>query len=149
METFYLKWYESSHPSAAELCPKTTALLKTLPTIKAAMFTELAPDSRLVRHRDPYAGHLLSFRSDYPNDDRCFIDVDGERYSWRDGQSVVFDETYIHYAENKTDQNRIIFFADVERPMKVKWMERFNHWFGRNVMTAASSPNETGDQTGA
>ncbi|EXA54832.1 hypothetical protein J503_4304 [Acinetobacter baumannii 984213] len=27
-------------------------------------------------------------------------------------------------------------------------MERFNHWFGRNVMTAASSPNETGDQTG-
>ncbi|WP_031994897.1 aspartyl/asparaginyl beta-hydroxylase domain-containing protein, partial [Acinetobacter baumannii] len=69
-------------------------------------------------------------------------------YSWRDGQSVVFDETYIHYAENKTDQNRIIFFADVERPMKVKWMERFNHWFGRNVMTAASSPNETGDQTG-
>jgi beta-hydroxylase len=42
-----------SHPSAAELCPKTTALLKTLPTIKAAMFTELAPDSRLVKHRDP------------------------------------------------------------------------------------------------
>ncbi|MFV8104172.1 aspartyl/asparaginyl beta-hydroxylase domain-containing protein, partial [Enterobacter cloacae complex sp.6730515] len=55
---FYLKWYESSHPSAAELCPKTTALLKTLPTIKAAMFTELAPDSRLVKHRDPYAGSL-------------------------------------------------------------------------------------------
>ncbi|EMU9290190.1 aspartyl/asparaginyl beta-hydroxylase domain-containing protein, partial [Acinetobacter baumannii] len=146
---FYLKWYESSHPSAAELCPKTTALLKTLPTIKAAMFTELAPDSRLVRHRDPYAGSLrYHLGLITPNDDRCFIDVDGERYSWRDGQSVVFDETYIHYAENKTDQNRIIFFADVERPMKVKWMERFNHWFGRNVMTAASSPNETGDQTG-
>ncbi len=42
----------------------------------------------------------------------------------------------------------LFFFADVERPMKVKWMERFNHWFGRKVMTAASSPNETGDQTG-
>ncbi len=55
---FHLKWYDSAHPSAAELCPKTTALLKTLPTIKAAMFTELAPDSRLVRHRDPYAGSL-------------------------------------------------------------------------------------------
>ncbi len=41
-----------------------------------------------------------------------------QRYSWRDGESVVFDETYIHYAENKTDQNRIIFFADVERPFK-------------------------------
>lgn len=83
------------------------------------MFTELAPDSRLVRHRDPYAGSLryhLGLMT--PNDDRCFIDVDGQRYSWRDGESVVFDETYIHYAENKTDQNRIIFFADVERPLK-------------------------------
>jgi len=124
-------------------------LLKTLPTIKAAMFTELAPDSRLVRHRDPYAGSLryhLGLMT--PNDDRCFIDVDGQRYSWRDGESVVFDETYIHYAENKTDQNRIIFFADVERPLKTRWMERFNHWFGKKVMTAASSPNEVGDQTG-
>ena len=84
---FYLKWYDSAHPSAAELCPKTTALLKTLPSIKAAMFTELAPDSRLVRHRDPYAGSLryhLGLMT--PNDDRCFIDVDGERYSWRDGE---------------------------------------------------------------
>ncbi|MBP7783190.1 MAG: aspartyl/asparaginyl beta-hydroxylase domain-containing protein, partial [Acinetobacter sp.] len=146
---FYLKWYDSAHPSAAELCPKTTALLKTLPSIKAAMFTELAPDSRLVRHRDPYAGSLryhLGLMT--PNDDRCFIDVDGERYSWRDGESVVFDETYIHYAENKTEQNRIIFFADVERPLKSKIMARFNHWFGKKVMTAASSPNESNDKTG-
>ncbi|EXB86597.1 aspartyl/Asparaginyl beta-hydroxylase family protein [Acinetobacter sp. 272263] len=146
---FYLKWYDSSHPSAAELCPKTTALLKTLPTIKAAMFTELAPDSRLVRHRDPYAGSLryhLGLLT--PNDDRCFIDVDGQRYSWRDGESVVFDETYIHYAENKTDENRIILFCDVERPLKTRLMQNFNHWFGKKVMTAASSPNEAGDQTG-
>ena len=62
--------------------------------------------------------------------------------------SKIFDETYIHYAENTTDQNRIIFFADVERPLKTKLMERFNHWFGKKVMTAASSPNEAGDQTG-
>ncbi|MEK5777850.1 lipid A hydroxylase LpxO, partial [Acinetobacter nosocomialis] len=39
-------------------------------------------------------------------------------------------------------------FADVERPLKTRWMERFNHWFGKKVMTAASSPNEVGDQTG-
>ncbi len=27
-------------------------------------------------------------------------------------------------------------------------MERFNHWFGKKVMTAASSPNESNDKTG-
>lgn len=45
-------------------------------------------------------------------------------------------------------ENRIIFFADVERALKTRLMEKFNHWFGKNVMTAANSPNETGDQTG-
>ncbi len=29
----------------------------------------------------------------------------------------MFDETYIHYAENGTDQNRIILLCDIERPM--------------------------------
>ena len=53
-----------------------------------------------------------------PNSPDCYINVDGETYYWRDGEAVVFDETFIHYAENKTDQNRIILFADVERPMR-------------------------------
>jgi beta-hydroxylase len=45
---FYLKWYDDSHPSAAELCPTTVALLREIPTVKAAMFAALAPGSRLV-----------------------------------------------------------------------------------------------------
>ena len=75
--------------------------------------------------------------------------MDGEPYSWRDGESVVFDETYVHEAYNKTQQNRIILFCDVERPLKWRWAEAFNRWFGRVVMSAASSPNDGGDQTGA
>ncbi|NEK65704.1 MAG: aspartyl/asparaginyl beta-hydroxylase domain-containing protein, partial [Xanthomonas perforans] len=42
---FYLKWYGTAHPSASELCPQTTALLKSIPTVKAAMFAELPPGS--------------------------------------------------------------------------------------------------------
>ena len=146
---FYLKWYEDSHPSAAELCPQTTALVRGLDSVKAAMFTELPPGSRLVRHRDPYAGSLrYHLGLITPNDDRCFIDVDGERYSWRDGEGVMFDETYIHYAENGTDQNRIILLCDIERPMTRRWAQAFNSWFSRNVMTAASSPNTEDDKTG-
>ncbi|USE38174.1 aspartyl/asparaginyl beta-hydroxylase domain-containing protein [Endozoicomonas sp. SCSIO W0465] len=29
----------------------------------------------------------------------------------------MFDETYIHFAENSTDTDRINLFCDVERPM--------------------------------
>ncbi|WP_374439963.1 lipid A hydroxylase LpxO [Pseudomonas panipatensis] len=147
---FYLKWYDEAHPSASQLCPKTTALVRDIPSVKAAMFTELPPGARLVRHRDPYAGSLrYHLGLVTPNDERCFIDVDGQRYSWRDGEAVVFDETFIHYAENTTEKNRLIFFCDIERPLKYRWAQAFNRWFSRNVVAAASSPNEEGDKTGA
>ena len=144
---FYLKWYDEAHPSAATLCPKTTELLKTIPEVKAAMFAELPDGAKLGKHRDPYAGSLryhLGLAT--PNDDRCFIDVDGQRYSWRDGEGVVFDETFIHYAENRSGQNRLILFCDIERPMKTRWAQGLNHWLGRNVVAAGASPNDAGGQ---
>lgn len=146
---FYLKWYDASHPSAERLCPQTYALLKQIPSVKAAMFAELPPGGKLNEHRDPYAGSLryhLGLAT--PNDDRCFIEVDGERYSWRDGQDVIFDETYIHWAINGSEGDRIILFCDVERPMKFGWAQAVNRWLGKTLITAAASPNETGDQTG-
>jgi len=146
---FYLKWYDQAHPSASELCPYTTALLKEFPSIKAAMFAALPPGSRLVRHRDPFAGSIrYHLGLITPNDDGCYIDVDGERYSWRDGQAVMFDETYLHFAENTTDQNRIILFCDVERPMwfaPASWINRF---VSRYLLGAASAPNKEGDRVG-
>lgn len=146
---FYLKWYNKQHPSAAILCPKTTALLKTLRCVKAAMFAELPDKSRLPRHRDPYAGSLrYHLGLITPNDDRCFINVDGTPYSWRDGEGVIFDETYIHYAENISGQNRLILFCDIERPLKFYWAQRLNQGIGRYLMSAATAPNDKSDPTG-
>lgn len=147
---FYLKWYSEAHPSARELCPITTQLLNEIPSVKAAMFAELPAGSYLGKHRDPYAGSVrYHLGLSTPNDDRCFIEVDRERHSWRDGQAVIFDETYVHWAENKSDQTRIILFCDIERPMKWKWAQAVNHWIGAGLMSAASSPNDAKDRTGA
>ncbi|MQQ99585.1 lipid A hydroxylase LpxO [Glaciimonas soli] len=146
---FYLKWYDASHPSAEQFCPKTVELLRRTPSVKAAMFAELAPGGKLNPHRDPFAGSMrYHLGLVTPNDDRCFIEVNGERYSWRDGKGVVFDETFIHWAHNDTDINRIIIFCDIERPMKYRWAQAINRWLGRHMMSAAASPNETGDETG-
>ena len=146
---FYLKWYDAHHPSAAVLCPKTVALLRGIPCVKAAMFAELPPGAKLNPHRDPFAGSMryhLGLAT--PNEDRCFIEVNGERHSWRDGVAVVFDETYLHWANNGTETRRIILFCDIERPMRNRGAQAINRWLGRIMMTAAASPNETGDDTG-
>ncbi|ECD0155056.1 lipid A hydroxylase LpxO [Salmonella enterica] len=147
---FYLKWYSDAHPSAETLCPITTKLVNSIPSIKAAMFAELPPGAYLGKHRDPYAGSVrYHLGLSTPNDDRCFIEVDRQRHSWRDGEAVIFDETYVHWAENKTEQTRIILFCDIERPMKWRWAQSVNHWVGASLMSAASSPNDESDRTGA
>jgi beta-hydroxylase len=146
---FYLKWYDDAHPSALKLCPQTTQLLRSLPSVKAAMYTELPPGAVLNPHRDPYAGSLrYHLGLVTPNDDRCFISVDGEPYSWRDNQGVVFDETFIHSARNDTDVSRLILLCDIERPMHSSIARACNRWFARHVVAAAASPNEPGDHTG-
>jgi len=147
---FYLKWYDEAHPSASALCPRTTELLRAIPSVKAAMFAELPPGGHLRKHRDPYAGSLrYHLGLVTPGDDRCYIEVDGQRYSWRDGEAVMFDETFIHRAENATDSDRIILFCDVERPLKYRWVQSLNRWFARRVIAASASPNMDGDRTGA
>src|SRR5450631_606317 len=40
---FYLKWYDSPPRSARELCPRTVALLESIPSVNAAMFALLPP----------------------------------------------------------------------------------------------------------
>lgn len=147
---FYLKWYGEDLPSAQQACPRTVALLKQIPGVKAAMFASLPPGARLVRHRDPYAGSLryhLGLAT--PNDPACFIEVDGQRYHWRDGEVVMFDETYIHYAENATDQQRIILFCDVERPVYTPVIRAINRFFANTVMPAAATQNVPGERVGA
>ena len=146
---FYLKWYGEELASARSACPRTVELLSRIPSIKGAMFASLPPEGKLVRHRDPYAGSLrYHLGLVTPNSPACYIEVDGERYFWRDGEAVMFDETFIHHAENKTDQQRVILFCDVERPMRSAVLAAINRWFADHVMAASASQNEIGERIG-
>ncbi|MFM0226425.1 aspartyl/asparaginyl beta-hydroxylase domain-containing protein [Paraburkholderia dipogonis] len=146
---FYLKWYDNPHPSAEALCPRTVEILRRLPSVKAAMFAMLPAGGTLNPHRDPFAGSLrYHLGLVTPNDDRCAIVVDGIPYSWRDGEDVVFDETYLHHAANRTEQDRIILFCDIERPMKFAWAQAIIGMIGGLLLRAAAFPNDPGDRTG-
>lgn len=146
---FYLKWYHTPLHSARELCPKTLALIEQIPIINAAMFTLLPKNSFLFKHRDPYAGSLrYHLGLITPNSAECRIHVDGQTYYWQDGQDVMFDETFVHHAENTSDQDRIILFCDIQRPLTNRLANRFNRLFSRTVMKAAASKNLPTEQVG-
>jgi beta-hydroxylase len=147
---FYLTWYGESIPSAETLCPKTVAFLKATPGVKSAMFALLPPGGKLNPHRDPFAGSLrYHLGLVTPNSPDCNIHVDGEKYFWRDGEDIMFDETYVHWAENKTDVTRIILFCDIERPLKTSVMRGLNRFIARQLGKATLTQNFEGEKIGA
>lgn len=144
---FYLRWYGHTHNSALELCPNTTKLLSAIPGVRGAMFTVLPPGAQLTPHADPMACSLryhLGLAT--PNSADCYIDVDGMKQHWMDGEAFIFDETYLHHVRNDTNSHRLILMCDVQRPL---------NWFGRAfnqvyslVARSAMTPNTEADRRG-
>jgi beta-hydroxylase len=146
---FYLKWYDDFLPSACALCPKTVELLNSIPSVHGAMFASLPPGAKLGAHRDPFAGSLrYHLGLITPNSDKCRILVDGVECVWRDGQALMFDETFIHSAENATDHTRIILFCDVERPMKYGFLTAINRFVSKHIVKASATQNVDGEHVG-
>ena len=144
---FYITWYGYTHKSSQRLMPETVKLLENIPTVNGAMLTTLPPGGKLTRHLDPLACSLryhLGLKT--PDDDRCFINVDGQTYSWRDGEAMLFDETYIHFVENQTDKPRLILMCDVERPMGV--MGKIVNFFYKGLTRLTVVPNTKEDEQG-
>lgn len=144
---FYLKWYGTHLNSAQAACPETLKILDRVPSVNGAMFSVLPVGSKLTRHSDPIACSLrYHLGLSTPNDDRCYINIDGQDYSWRDGDDLLFDETYLHYAHNDADQYRLILMCDVDRPT---WLVgRIINFFYKRLMRLLVVPNMEGDQRG-
>ncbi len=144
---FYLKWYGYTHDSAKKLCPNTVKILEKIPSVNGAMFSILPAGSKLTRHADPMACSLrYHLGLVTQNAEACFINIDGTAYSWRDGEAFLFDETYMHFARNDTDQPRLILMCDIERPMS--FMGRFVNFFYKQFVKLTIVPNTDEDKRG-
>jgi len=144
---FYLNWYGYTHDSAKKLCPNTVRILEQIPSVNGAMFAVLPPSGQLTRHLDPVACSLrYHLGLDTPNLDKCFINIDDVPYSWRDGEALLFDETYQHFARNDSERTRLILMCDVERPMI--FPGRCINWMFKILMRLTVVPNIEGDKRG-
>ncbi|MGH8447056.1 MAG: aspartyl/asparaginyl beta-hydroxylase domain-containing protein [Solimonas sp.] len=131
-KSFYLKIYDNDIPSAWALAPKTRALIEQVPGMNLALFAVLMPGKRLTQHHDPFAFSVrYSLGLSTPNDERCGLLVNGQPYTWRDGDSIIFDETYLHAAYNDTETPRIILMTDIDRPLRVGFIQKFYFYFAR------------------
>jgi aspartate beta-hydroxylase len=102
-------------------CPATSAALEALPLCRVrdhgpeVLFSVLAPGTHLLPHtgvtNTRVVGHLALI---VPDD--CALRVAGEEHRWAEGRSVLFDDTYLHEAWNRSDRVRVVLIFDLWHP---------------------------------
>jgi len=118
--TFFFYAYGHRVEAGCMRCPKTAALLDSIPGMSTAMFSILTPGTRITPHRGPFKG-VLRYHLGLvvpPDPERCAIRVAEETRSWQEGRGLVFDDTNEHEAWNETDEVRVVLFVDFLRELR-------------------------------
>ncbi|QWT21651.1 aspartyl/asparaginyl beta-hydroxylase domain-containing protein [Bacillus sp. NP157] len=118
-KTFGFYVYGKRVDDNCAVCPRTSAVLDTLPGLRSAMFSILQPRYRIAPHKGPtravIRAHLgLKVPADAQN---VWIRVDDQILHWQEGKVVLFDDSYEHEVHNDTDEVRAVLFLDIDRPM--------------------------------
>jgi aspartyl/asparaginyl beta-hydroxylase (cupin superfamily) len=123
-----LRLYDTDVSANCEVCPRTMALLRELPGVTNAMVSVLEPGKRIPWHPGIMKGVIrchLPLR--VPSGD-CGIRIGRQTFRWREGEPLLFDDSYPHRAWNSTGERRVVLLLDLVRPMPWAWLDRLNRW---------------------
>lgn len=112
----YLLGYQLE--KAEHLCPTLCGLLKEIPHLIQAFFSILEPGKSIPLHKGPYLGYLRYHLGIHvPQENPPSIIVNNQPYTWREGEAVLFDDSYPHEVKNESEDYRAVLIIDVLRPM--------------------------------
>ena len=117
--------YGSINYENCSKCPTLSALLLQIPTIKLAMLSCMDGPTHIRKHCGYFKNILrahITLYLEHPETEtqQRIIRVGDEDYHWKEGELVVFDDTYPHEVLSSVPGKRLILFLDVERPYASK-----------------------------
>tara|TARA_R110002072_G_scaffold125244_1_gene260903 strand:- start:6611 stop:7336 length:726 start_codon:yes stop_codon:yes gene_type:complete len=118
---FVLRAYGQDQAVNMARCPRTAELLASMPEVTSATFSILEGGKHIPAHRGPYRGILryqlgLVIPKSDDGTPLAELRVADRKYMWREGEGVLWDDTFEHEVWNRSDGYRIVFLLDVERP---------------------------------
>ena len=127
--TFILKYYQDFNKTNCEKCPITTHLLKQLPEVNLAMFSILEKGKQLYPHHGPWGGIMRIHLGLIIPESNPAINVGKEKYHWKEGEIVAFNDTYLHSVDNPMENggDRVILFLDINRPDVPKFFHKITN----------------------
>lgn len=116
--TYSLWLYGQRHPQNAARCPRTAALLESLPGFESGewiLFSALNPESRIPPHVGPMNGILRGHLAMIVPPG-CGLRVGGQETGWQEGRVLVFDDSFVHEVWNRSNRVRIVLFLNFWHP---------------------------------
>ncbi|MBV8229499.1 MAG: aspartyl/asparaginyl beta-hydroxylase domain-containing protein [Planctomycetaceae bacterium] len=101
-------------------CPRTAAILDRVPGVFEAFFSILEAGKSIPTHSGPYRGYLrYHLGLIVPRNDPPTMRLKDRYYTWKEGESILFDDSWEHEVYNKCDGDRVVLIVDIRRPMPV------------------------------
>lgn len=130
---FLLKTYGVEYPKNMARCPELAALVKSCPDILSAGFSCLSPGKYIPRHRGPFRGvirfHLgLDVPMNEQGEPGAGLLINDQKVLLREGECLLWDDTYPHEAWNHSDGYRVALLMDIRRrnlPLDMALLSRF------------------------
>ena len=97
------------------LCPRTAELLKSVPVGQEALFSILQPHTPIPEHSDGL-NFFLTCHLGLKIPPGCGIRVGDETRAWAEGETLLFNTSFLHEAWNRSDSLRIVLLVDVWHP---------------------------------
>jgi aspartate beta-hydroxylase/beta-hydroxylase len=96
----------------------TCAALDRVPGVFQALFSILDPGKSIPSHEGPYRGYLrYHLGLIVPEQDPPQIRIKDQIYTWREGEDMLWDDTWEHEVTNHCKDRRVVLIVDIRRPM--------------------------------
>lgn len=121
-KVFYLHAMGVEPRGTRDSCPATAALLDGIPGLFQAFFSILDPRKSIPPHCGPYRGYIrYHLGLIVPEKSPPAIRVHDQWYTWAEGKSVLFDDSWEHEVLNVSPGERVVLIVDIRRPMPLPY----------------------------
>lgn len=116
-KVFSFLFFSMKFPSHAALCPKTAELIYNIPEIMSCDYSYLKANTKILPHKG-YSRMVLRCHLPLivPNGDLCGLKVGTETRYWKEGELLIFDDSFEHEAWNDSNKDRVVLMFDIPNP---------------------------------
>lgn len=117
-KVFSFIFFNMRFPGNAALCPETAKLIYSIPDIISCDYSFLKPNTHILPHKG-YSRMVLRCHLPLivPKGGNCAIRVGDETREWKEGELMIFDDSFEHEAWNKSNKDRVVLMFDIPNPL--------------------------------